>query len=269
MCFLDRGSVGNLTPETRCYECNDDKDCDEGQYCQLENGIEEADDGTLYKASSFLDRTMGLCHEKSTDVLGKRCRTDEASTFDSSKTPFDTEVFQGRNDGYAGGFGFCGEVLSFNSTGIADQGLEAGFDYDQDKTVYKVLWTGKCLNNICFECNPDDTESDGVEGKECINGRIRNAVHVDFTTRTFTQNVQAELLLSIMMIVVGFILCFSCQMMADANRHREFFKADPMSTKAVFMAICCRCLPCCKKRPDYLSGKPGENGAPAVAPDDA
>lgn len=244
----------DIVPVARCYECMDDSDCGEEQFCNsVDNGIETANGVGTYIADAYAHERYGLCVEKSKDVLGARCRTDTAEAYD--KDAITQGMFNVQNGGstkhFGNGYGFCGEASFFNSTGVNSQYLVDGNVFRQEGLVRKVWWTGVCFDGTCQECvNVPEGDSAGAglpSGRQCINGRTLNRVVVDNTLRTFLQNTTSGTVLAGVMMTVLLIFCFAIGLLADANRNREYYGQDPVSTCEMFTSLVCF-LPCCWSR---------------------
>lgn len=268
--LFSRERNGYLIPTSRCTECDDDRHCGEQQYCQNDHhGIETVNDHP-YIASSFLHNSYYLCQEKSSDVLGKKCRTDTADTKD-----FDApEVLSDDTDGFAPNYGFCGEAVFYNNSGVAGESDFASTAYQGNGVVYKTLWSGICFNGECQECvdfgdafrditnQPGDSQIEMIPpGRRCLNGRIKNVWAVDFTVRTLTRNTIAGTLVAFLIFFIAYIGCFAMQMMADANRHREHFGEEPLGIFGVLYACACGPFCCFKSLPDYAQKGSGGAGS--------
>lgn len=240
--------AGKQVPATKCYECGSDSECGESQYCYVPNlwCSTTLSGGATYR---YICNEEGLgpmytCRDKSTDVLGKKCRpgaTATAVTSGSAPTLFDQNVVEGNtDDSFATGYGYCGEVLYYN----ASNPLFASFNADSGKVispgglVWQTLWSGECVNHMCYECAPGSySQGSLTSSKACVNGRYVAGMDVDGTVRSFTENTLAGTQLGGTMMIVLLIGIFMIYMLGQARRHRELMGDDGLG--------CCAVLCCC------------------------
>lgn len=240
------GVPGHIVPETRCYECETDSDCGEGQYCQFNDmGMCTADGVGTYMCDQEAFTTAGLCKDKAKDILGKKCRVDTAEEFSSSSNLLNTEVIDGaQRNKWAPAYGYCGYARFYNESGSNGEYLGNGYVFSQKGGVRAIHWEGKCFNGVCQECL--DGEPSGVSGRVCLNGKLMNTITVDQTLRTLQHNTVGGAIVAGICVFVFYMFCFGINMMNDANKHRENYGQGPMTTCDVMTSMVC-CLPCCQK----------------------
>jgi len=206
---------GRRFPSTKCSECTAHAHCRSGQYCHLDNGICElgtSSPDNRFSKYYFCDgdsaALAGICREKSSDVLGKKCRVNTGSSQTSSVFMMHPAL-QSINDVVMGGSaaivsssgdvvvptnymgprrtnpvndafgegsnGICGEFLYYNATGVADDmdedllGPSRNPFFSQAGTPRRELWRGVCdEERICRECLPGA----GSQGNGAEDGRI-------------------------------------------------------------------------------------------------
>jgi len=272
-CYLKRAVGPNnvAIPQSKCMECNTDEHCGSGQYCHMDDGI--CGSSTFYSCGSDSGELFGMCREKSSDVLGKRCRHSSQSDgggftttglvqgaaasfngFDSSPNSvptfangygpstykymsFDRDlVRKGDADdkGVAkGAFGACGEYVFYEA---AAPGSSPNTPLRSD--ARGALWEGFCTaDQKCVECVPGEGNGNRNNGVTCLNGKTFSAMDVDGTVRTFAENTAAGSILGTTSMIVVLVFLFAFYMYAEARRHRQAHGLPDLS--------CCECLLCC------------------------
>jgi len=206
---------GRRFPSTKCTECTQHAHCESGQYCHRDDGIcslgTNSPDGRFskwYSCDGDSAALAGICRDKSSDVLGKKCRVNTgfsqtssanvmhpalqsisntvsggsaAIVSSSGNTVTSTNVMGPRrtnpaNDAFGeGSNGICGEFRYYNATGVATQtssslqGTIQNPFFSQAGTPRQELWRGVCdEDRICRECLPGA----GSQGSGAVDGRI-------------------------------------------------------------------------------------------------
>jgi len=249
-------------PSSKCVECTSDNHCKGGQYCHLDAGIcNSASGNAKYYCDAESAKFLGMCREKSADVLGKTCRTSftpngngfattpvlaaAGGTFPTVATvssgtaagqptaPVSSGIaMQGdaKNDKMAkGGFGVCGEYRY----GVGSD--PSPLATSSESNIRFALWTGYCdQDRVCVECVPGSTD---LSGKVCLNGKTFSSMDVDGTVRTFAQNTAAGGILGTTSMIILLVCMWASYMFTEARRARHQMGMPAMT--------CIECLFCC------------------------
>ena len=270
-CYLTAKITGFGTSQlaTKCSECvpaassvvaRASSECRPGQFCFVDDGVCTANPGGTYLCDPEAATFTGVCRNKSTQVLGQRCRTVLRGAVTSpSGAPgvgsatsdpvslgavFDGDVAQG---GFAPGGGFCGEVRAYNETNVGlTYAAAPSVQFKIGGTMRTLLWEGACVMGRCLECNPGPGPSDTGDGKSCVNGRFVEAVTLDGTARTVLFDARASAAATAAAFIALLLALQLCSMQNASNRHRELFGESPMGVMEVLFAGLYRWMCCCK-----------------------
>lgn len=244
-CAVLPGAADPTTVQTSCIECISDCDCGAGQYCHKDAGACNRDGATdFYTCDAQSRRSLGLCVAKdpSGDVIGKQCRTVDPLSTSAAGAPsgvnapttvqglsYMTDSFSQVSAANAlplveapavvdikgdTGIGFCGGARFFSpenndvSTGDVDYGFGAR----------TILWQGFCYNSVCMECLGDTNACNGAQ--QCIDGALADTIVVDGTSRTFSHNALAGVMLAVLFMVILVQLCVCCVIL-QRRRYRK------------------------------------------------
>lgn len=297
-CYLhyDATGYGVSKPSTRCMECapvdatntGNDLECNEGQFCWTDYGLCSITGTSNYVCDTEANSWIGSCRNKSTQVLGHKCRTVETarvtnvapagtpSLASADNTPASLGAtfrsLTARN-GFAPGAGFCGEVRYVNESGMTlTSAGAANPEFRTNGTARTILWTGSCVAGRCMECNPSTYPSDSVNsrGKTCVNGRWLAPITIDGTARTIVYSATGSAAGVTAAFVVILFLIALCAMQNAGNRHRELYGEKPMSLLDIVKAVTYEWMCCCKGETDRArvarySDKPGAYGTSSPA----
>ncbi|KAA0160120.1 hypothetical protein FNF28_05548 [Cafeteria roenbergensis] len=271
-CYMTVNTTGFGTskPYSKCFECapagNPNFECNENQFCWTDPGTCTFDSNE-YVCDVEASMWMGICRNKSSEVLGSRCRTVATGTVAGASRSNDPTTGTGAVtpsslgaaflsdkalNGFAPGAGFCGEVRVFNesNTQLTFNGND-NVQFGVNGTARSILWTGSCVQGICMECTPSPGGGyDGDSGRQCVNGRLVDTVFIDGTARTLTSNTMASATAvgAGVLVVLAFLQLVSMQ--NDSNRHRELFGEGPMGCLTVLFAMLFQWMCCCKRSSD-------------------
>ena len=269
-CVMTRtvGPSHRVLPSTKCVECTADFHCKGGQYCHLDDGIcDSVGGGAKYYCDAESNKFVGMCRQKSPDVLGKTCRNTYTFSSANGYNAFsamqvaanDAQVFGNINVPAAGAG--VGAIISGLSAGIATSGdakndkMAKGaygacgeFRYQAasdpapsatpsfaDAGIRAALWTGYCnQDRVCVECVPGQRQ---MGGKVCLNGKSYSTMDVDGTVRTFAQNTSAGSILGTTSMIMLLAFMWAAYMYSEAVRGRHRMGLAPMTW--------CECIFCC------------------------
>jgi len=195
---LDRDAKTNI-----CVECLGDCDCGLQQYCHLDDGVcfiredvvvpsHKINSATITESRRLNGvRYAWVCDATSRAKWGtcqkKNIPTSCSNTYAAHT---DTDMVKRIHQNFDATWtanGFCGEALYYSETYTDPSRLTsymgqerasdsatviAAANTNRRAGVRRVLWAGRCINHVCYECKTEGQED--CNGRICINGRYQH-----------------------------------------------------------------------------------------------